>query len=105
MTAPVAEPPPSPGARFFGWLLLMLGALMVVLCGGCTLTLWVVTILGASQTHGAPGSAAALVASGVAVVAVIGGVPAACGGLLVWAGWRILRPRKPRQPAVGTTFD
>ena len=99
MTSGVPTPaPPAPQSRFVGWLLLVLGALMVVLCGGCTLTLWGVGIAGLRQDHS--GAAWGAMVGLLVTTLLIGGLPTAAGAVLVWAGWRALRPaRTPRTVA------
>jgi len=89
VTLPSPEPPPRVVAAslFFGWLLLALGDLMVLLCGGCTLTF----LVGLSGGRIGSGDVLMILIS-VVFVGLIGGVPTACGGLLVWTGWRILHP-------------
>jgi hypothetical protein len=104
MILPLPEPQPAPGGQFFGWLLMAVGGLMVLLCGACTVTLWAGTLIGATQTSGPAGSAAAVIVTGFIVVGLIGGVPTAGGALLVWAGWRLVHPRAPKKP-VASTFD
>src|SRR5581483_12095915 len=51
MTAPGTEPAPRPEARFGGWLLIAIGSLLFVLCGGCTLTFWGVGVVALIQDH------------------------------------------------------
>jgi len=99
-----ATPPPTPRPRpetaFFGWLLIVIGALLVVLCGGCTLIFWGVGIAGAMQEPSGWGAMVGL----FFMTALIGGVPAAGGAVLIWAGWRALHPlRTPR--TVAKTFE
>ncbi|HWE99174.1 MAG TPA: hypothetical protein VG248_05205 [Caulobacteraceae bacterium] len=105
MTEPApapAEPRVRPETRFFGWLLIVIGGLLVLLCGGCTLTLWVAGLFSLAQS---PGSGA--LGAGISMfflTLVIGGLPAAGGAVLAWAGWRTLHPLKtPR--AVAKTFE
>jgi hypothetical protein len=95
---PSPTPQPKPENRFGGWLLIVLGGLMVVLCGGCTLTLWGVGIVGLTQDHS--GSAAGAVVTLFIMTGLIGGLPTAGGAVLLWAGWRVLHPiRTPRTVA------
>jgi hypothetical protein len=95
-------PPARPEARFGGWLLIVVGGLLAVLCGGCTLIFWGVGLVGLTQT---PGSDAVGALIGLFLITgLIGGVPAAGGAVLVWAGWRVLHPLKtPR--TVAKTFE
>jgi hypothetical protein len=87
--------PPRPEGRFGGWLLIVIGALVVVLCGGCTLTIWGVGLVGAGRQ---PLEVAASSLIGMFVVTgLIGGVPSLGGAILIWAGWRVLHPiRTPK---------
>lgn len=100
MTAP--QPSASPGGGFVGWLLIVSGALLVLLCGGCTLVMWGVGIaaLGENSSANAVGSVISLFITAL----LLGGLPTAGGAVLIWAGWRVLRPvRKPRDAA--KTFE
>jgi hypothetical protein len=102
MTSPEPPPSPRPEAAFFAWMLIVIGALLVVLCGGCTLALWVGGIFMVISPHTAamgPGLIAAFFTT-----LLIGGLPAAGGAVLVWAGRRRLQPIKtPR--TVAKTFE
>ncbi len=102
MTTPGTEPRPRPEAGFFAWVLIVIGALLVLLCGGCTLTFWGVGLVSLLQS---PGSGAMGAAVGLFVTTLlIGGIPAAGGAVLIWAGWRTLHPIKtPR--GVSKTFE
>ncbi|HEY1753317.1 MAG TPA: hypothetical protein VGG29_18820 [Caulobacteraceae bacterium] len=93
---------PRPVDRFFGWLLIAVGALLALLCGACTLTLWGVAIYGMLQTPGADALGAA--ANLFFLVAFIGGVPTVGGVLLIWAGWRVGHPKRPAPKATPDTF-
>jgi hypothetical protein len=101
-TPPQAPRRPSPEARFGGWLLIVIGGLLVLLCGGCTLTLWGVGLVGLKQDASAAawGSIMGLFVTTL----LIGGVPTAGGAILVWAGFRVLRPIKAPK-AVAKTFE
>jgi hypothetical protein len=100
MTSP--EPPPAQG-QFIGWLLIAVGALMVLLCGGCTLVFWGVGVWTLIESPSAGG----LGAMGLLflMTGILGGLPAAGGGVLIWAGWRAVRPLQERGKNVGATFD
>jgi hypothetical protein len=39
------------------------------------------------------------------VPAIVGGLPAAAGGALAWAGWRIVHPRRPPRAPIDETFS
>jgi hypothetical protein len=100
-----APPPARPdvGSRLVGWLLIALGGLMVLLCGGCTLIMWGVGVFAMIDQ---PGAEAASAAAGMFTMsAVIGGVPTAAGAVLVWAGYRILRPKGSSAKATAKTFE
>jgi len=102
MTSPGTEPRIRPEASFIAWALIVIGALLVLLCGGCTLTFWGVGLFSLLQS---PGSGAMGAAVGLFFMTLlIGGVPAAGGAVLIWAGWRTLHPVKtPRTTA--KTFE
>ena len=84
--------PPTPGQlRFGAWLLIVIGGLMAMLCGGCTLTLWIET----AREHQDPATA---IQSDLFFL-VIGGTPTAVGAYLTWSGIRDLRAsRTPPSP-------
>ncbi|HWF77411.1 MAG TPA: hypothetical protein VN694_09565 [Caulobacteraceae bacterium] len=97
-TQPAPPPQPRPEGRFGGWLLVVIGALMVVLCGGCTLTFWGVGVVGLMQDHS--GAAWGAMVGLFLMTSLIGGLPTAGGAILLWAGWRVLHPIKtPRTVA------
>ena len=99
---PPSPPAPRPEGRFGGWLLIVLGGLMLLLCGGCTLTFWGVGVAALMEDHsgGAWGAAISLFLTTL----LVGGLPAAGGAILAWAGWRVLHPiRTPRDAA--KTFE
>jgi hypothetical protein len=99
---PPTTPQPTSAARFGAWLLIVIGGLLVVLCGGCTLTFWGVGVVGLMEDHSA--SAWGAMIGLFFVTLLIGGLPAAGGAVLVWAGWRSLHPlRTPR--GVAKTFE
>jgi hypothetical protein len=82
----------GPGAAgwFFGCLLIVMGALLAVFCGGCTLLFWV----------GSLGSGGSLNdESGILVLSfVLGGIPALGGIGLIIAGVAIIRGGRKRRP-------
>jgi hypothetical protein len=87
---------PGPVGWFFGCLLIAMGALMALLCGGCTAMFWVASLSNSDLASAGP----MLVLSGV-----LGGIPALGGVGLIIAGWAILRPRRvPMPPQVDETF-
>jgi len=85
-------------ARFFGVLLIAGGALIMVLCGLCTLV-----IIGASLVETGPRDAGL---SGIPLVLLIGGVPTAFGALMIWGGIVLVRAKPSSQSQVDPqTFD
>ena len=90
--------PPSASASFVGWALIVMGGLMALLCGGCTLVM-----IGVAAFSSGTSPPAAIVGSAM-VVLLFGGLPTLAGAVLVWAGWRIVRPLKPPPAKVGDTF-
>ena len=83
--------------RFWGSVLIVIGALIVLLCGGCSVTVFVAGVWDALKYGGA--SAGQTMLTTLIGVAIIGGLPTAAGGLLVWAGLRIVRAQTPVGPA------
>jgi hypothetical protein len=92
----VEQPKPAAGdrvvAKLFGVLLMVVGGLIVVLSGLCSLG--VLVMMGTS-----PGSNGGALISGIAMVAVFGVVPLAVGagvflvGLFLWRGPRQADPK------------
>ena len=86
--------------QFFGGLLILCGMLLALLCGLCT-----VVVIGASLT--APATHDPQNYGGGAMIPVallFGGLPAAFGGLMVWAGVVVFRSggKTPPPPAPPT---
>jgi hypothetical protein len=101
MTLP--EPAPQrPEARFGGWLMIVIGSLLVLLCGGCTLTFWGVGFVGLAQDHSS--NAVGALVGLLLFTGLIGGLPTAGGAILIWAGWRALHPLKTPK-TVAKTFE
>jgi hypothetical protein len=80
------------GRMFLAHCLMTIGALMIVLCGGCTLfflagSLWAVA---SNPGHGSGRALGALPGFGVLVM-IIGGLPTAAGVALFLAGRRMRR--------------
>lgn len=74
---------------------------MAVLCGGCTLVSWFMSL---DVAFGQPSAANAVTVPLMLLIpAIIGGLPAAGGAVLVWAGWRIVHPRSPKN--IDQTFS
>jgi hypothetical protein len=95
MSGPSA--PRGPVQVFFGVLLIIVGLLMVVFCGGCALLFGAMFI---ADTGGGPGN----VAQALLLPLILGGIPALAGAVLVWVGWRLVRPPK-RPTSVAKTFE
>ncbi len=98
---PPRPPKREPVALFFGWLLMVVGALVTLLCGGCTVVVWVIAFSGGL---GGPGQLGAIL-NMIAISLVIGGVPTLIGMVLIWAGWRLTRPPVPSPKQVSDTFQ
>jgi hypothetical protein len=105
---------PSAGNRFFGNALMAAGALVTVLCGGCTAIflggiIW--GILTQIVNHGPLRSAEISTASfallsGVGVVGIFGGLPTAAGVALFLSGRRMKRRTKaPTKRDLDNTFS
>ncbi|HVM99557.1 MAG TPA: hypothetical protein VMT68_05015 [Caulobacteraceae bacterium] len=77
--------------KFFGFALIALGVLMVLLCGGCTLTLLAVSVW-QTLSSSEPTTATEII-SGLMLFGLVGGLPTAAGAVLAWAGWRMVRAR------------
>ena len=96
----MSEQRPDPTRRFFGGLLMAVGGLITVLCGGCSL------VFAGGSIVGAIGSSGQLrdLPSWLLLVAVIGGLPTLIGiGLFIW-GRRLYRPPKSLRPAQLAVF-
>jgi hypothetical protein len=83
------------GAQFFGGLLILVGILIALLCGLCT-----VAVIGASVatpvSHGGQNWGGGVM---IPVALVFGGVPTGFGALMVWAGVALFRSRRtPQSP-------
>jgi hypothetical protein len=83
---------------FLGSALIVIGTLIVLLCGGCSVTVFVAGVWNALKYGGA--TAGQTVLTALIAVGIIGGLPTAAGALLVWAGLRVVRPR-PSGGSVG----
>lgn len=100
MTNP-APPRPNPegnaGGRFFGGMLMAVGALVALLSGLCSLGFFVVML---SER----GGAGALL-GGMIMVAIIGGVPFAFGLVIFFVGRNLYRISRPTLPNLAKTFE
>ena len=85
---------PDPGRSFLGGLLLVGGALMMTLCGLCTLFFAGASIVDILRTHGHQGESYS--PSILQAAVIIGAPPTLMGAGLVWLGIRLRRPRPPR---------
>ena len=88
----MSEKERSPVVRFFGWLLMGIGALIAVTTGACTvysLTTLVTGATGGSGDYGAAGGWAL-------IVLLVGGIPCLVGVGLFFIGRQILKPPKPK---------
>ncbi|HET6971377.1 MAG TPA: hypothetical protein VFH92_09650 [Phenylobacterium sp.] len=92
--------PPSPVRRFFGGLLMVVGGLMMGLCGLCTAVFLVASVFdgGGGRELGGGGELAIM-------ALVIGGIPTAIGVGLFVAGRSLLRTGRAASPADAATFD
>lgn len=81
---------PNAGARFFGYVLMAVGALIVTLCGGCTVyffgtSIW--TSLSGARDHGGHSGDESVSGIVVAFISIfVGGLPTAAGVALFFAG-------------------
>jgi hypothetical protein len=84
----VTEPlsAPSPTRRFFGALLMGIGGLMVLLCGGCG----ALFVIGGLVTLFTSNAQESLMIAGMGLF--IGGIPAAIGAGLFMAGRNLRKP-------------
>jgi hypothetical protein len=98
----VSGPDPNRGGqtaagRFFGWLLVICGALIALVCGGCTLTLVRPLFSPALANQNT---------QFLAVIALfIGGIPTLTGLGMAAAGALILRRGRPSSRHEAETFD
>jgi len=79
---------------FWAWLVLTIGALIVLLCGPCTLV-----FAGGSLISLVQGEDPSLAGFILAVALVIGGLPTAGGVVLVLNGWASLRRMRAPPPS------
>ena len=86
--------------QFFGALLLIGGVLLALLCGLCTLAVIGVS-LATPASHDAQNYGGGAM---IPVALVLGGLPTAFGGLMIWAGVALIRAgRKPQPPTTGAS--
>ena len=80
---------PDPTRRFFGWLLLIVGVLLMTLCGVCTLFFGGMSIIDIVRTGGHEGEFSSQ--SILRAAAIIGLPPTFVGVVLIWWGLRLRR--------------
>ena len=80
--------------KFFGGLLIICGVLLALLCGLCTLAVIGVS-LATPPTHDAQNYGGGAM---IPVALVFGGLPAAFGALMVWAGVLLFRGAGKTRP-------
>jgi hypothetical protein len=109
LTGPAPSGPPNP---FVGWLLVVFGGLMALLCGACTVQVIADSILGFKLCRNLPPTeecGPAMLASdpifSICVALIIGGAPTIIGIFVSWAGWRALRQSRRTQHESGTPND
>lgn len=85
--------PPGPVARFFGWLLMGVGALVATTTGACTLY-----FLAASFAESGDMSYWGGMLSWIVMVLIAGGLPCLIGVGVFLIGRAISRPRRGRRP-------
>ncbi|HEX7761544.1 MAG TPA: hypothetical protein VF459_18700 [Caulobacteraceae bacterium] len=95
---PQSNPEGNPGGRFFGALLMVVGTLIGLLSGLCSLGFFVIML-------SEPGGNSGAVISGLAMVAVIGGVPFAFGLVIFFVGRGLYRASRPKLPNLAKTFE
>ncbi len=78
--------------HFFGVLLLICGVLMATLCGLCTLAVIGVSLSAPADPQGYGGGAM------IPIALLLGGLPAAFGGLMIFAGALLIRAAGRTQP-------
>ena len=78
----------DPVQRFFGGALMAVGGLIAALCGTCTLVVMGFGVFGLFDGSSSVGD----LASGVAVLALVGGLPTVLGVLIFRWGWGLYRP-------------
>ena len=80
--------------QFFGALLIICGVLLALLCGLCTIAVIGVS-LATPVTHTGQNYGGGAM---IPVALVFGGLPAAFGGLMVWAGMAVFRGARKASP-------
>ncbi|HLI65793.1 MAG TPA: hypothetical protein VKU90_05460 [Caulobacteraceae bacterium] len=91
------------GGQFFGVLLIAAGALVAALCGLCTLVVIGVSVSAPANNGPQNYGGGAM----IPIALLLGGVPTAFGGLMVWAGIVLVRSgrKTPPPPVKPETFE
>lgn len=103
MSAPLPPSPPSsnpegnPGGRFFGALLMVIGTLISLLSGLCSLGFGAMMLAEPSRDDAAYG--------GLMFVAIVGGVPFLFGLAVIAIGRGLYRASRPKLPNLAKTFE
>ena len=87
------------GKRFLGALLMAAGGMVALLCGLCTLAFGVSTIANAVQTNNGAGLGFLI------IPLLLGGLPAAGGGMVFFVGLKMFREGLRRQGVSASVFD
>jgi hypothetical protein len=89
----MTEPQPSPMRGFVGGMMVVIGVLMVTLCGLCTAVFAIGALVDLAQRR----SGGELFSGGSLLQAalMLGLPPIAVGALLVWGGLRVRRQAPP----------
>ena len=87
--------------QFFGALLLIGGILVALLCGLCTIAVIGVS-LAAPATHDAQNYGGGAM---IPVALLLGGLPTAFGGLMIWAGVALIRAGRKAPPPTTKSSD
>jgi len=80
----------DPVQKFFGGALMAVGGLIAALCGTCTLVVMAFGVFGLFDGSTSVGD----LLSGVAVLALIGGLPTVLGVFIFRWGWGLYRPAR-----------
>ena len=86
MSDPTRSPRGRPASWFFGAALMAIGAMMVVLCGICSLGFF-------SSIAGISSHSATSIGGGVLMIAIFGGIPIAIGVGLFLVGLGLCRQK------------
>ncbi len=101
MTATPPRPGPTtdnPAGRFFGALLMVVGALIALLSGLCTLAFGAMILA-------EPGGNGGAIGGGITMLSIFGGVPFLFGLALIFVGRGLYRAVRRPPPSVAKTFE